>query len=433
MAMTKRWTLVALLAALAAAAGCQNGGAKDKPAPRIRETAEPPPPARFDLQRSGLPESGNWKCDPVFADVNHDQYLDLAAHIRQGPGPGVWIGDGKGTWTPSDETLPSYDHSCGGGLTFADVDKDGQQDLIVADHCRGGFIYLGNGGTAWERAAVVTAVEDAPSEEDAREYRGLECVAVGDINGDDHDDLVFGSSDSGGILMYVGDGTGRNWTRTDSVETEKRWVMRVALADLNGDDRLDLAATCAEGPRVWLGDGQGGWQPASEGLPTPAYQGLFHGLAIADVNEDGRPDVVVCNWVDGPTVYLQQEDGSWSQTADVFPQMKGGGFGIDVGDIDNDRHLDLVVSGRLKYEVGYVYGVFWLRGDGQGNWTYVPDCGLPTTGLPFTWGIDLADFDGDGVLDVAVGSGGVVATNPDAAEPLIPAGVLVWRTRLSDG
>jgi hypothetical protein len=155
-------------------------------------------------------------------------------------------------------------------------------------------------------------------------------------------------------------------------------------------------------------------------------------LAVADVNEDERPDIIVGNWVDGPEVHLQQADGSWRKTADVFPQMLGGAYGVAAGDLDQDGHLDLVVSGRLKREVGFVYGLFALRGDGRGRWTYLANSGLPDGGLPFTWGIALGDVNGDGVLDVAVGSGGIVATNPEHARAEIPAGVLVWCTELAE-
>ena len=71
-----------------------------------------------------------------------------------------------------------------------------------------------------------------------------------------------------------------------------------------------------------------------------------------------------------------------------------------------------------------------LLGDGQAGWTVLRDCGLPEIGLPFTWGIALADANGDDVLDVAAGSGGIVATNPDYKEPVVPAGLLVWTAQL---
>ena len=105
---------------------------------------------------------------------------------------------------------------------------------------------------------------------------------------------------------------------------ENGWANRVKLADVNDDGHLDAVAAYSAGPRVWLNDGAGDWVPSIEGLPSPVMHGLFHGLDVADVNEDGRLDVIVANWVDGPEVYLQQSDGSWNKTPDVFPGMLGG-------------------------------------------------------------------------------------------------------------
>lgn len=395
-------------------------------------TVHTPPAATFELCRAGLPERGNFKCDPAFGDVNGDGRLDLAAHPRLGGGPQVWLGNADGQWRSASEGLAFGETCCGGGVCFGDVNLDGRLDLAVADHCQGLFVYLGNGAGRWEMVTRNLYPSESIAENESPDrYKGAEDVALGDVNGDGWLDLVAGASDTGGISIYFGDGTGRNWTENVSGLGTPRWVTRVLLVDVDQNDTLDLVASCNVGPRVWLGDGQGGWQSVSEGLPAPIFKGLYNGIAVGDVNEDGRRDVAAANWVDGPEVYLRQADQSWQQTPDVFPDLLGGSYGLALGDVDRDGHLDMIVSGRIPArEVGYVYGVFLLRGDGRGGWTYVSGSGLPESGLPFTWGIALGDVDGDGVLDVAAGSGGTVATNPEYAQPLIPAGVLAWRTRL---
>jgi hypothetical protein len=205
------------------------------------------------------------------------------------------------------------------------------------------------------------------------------------------------------------------------------WTQRVQLADINGDKNVDIVATPARGPRVWLGDGRGGWTDASEGLPKPTLGGIFQGIDVGDVNEDGRPDLVIANFVNGPELFIQQADGSWQQSPDIFPTMLGGAFGVALGDLDRDGHLDLVTTGRLSRRVGYVYGVHVLRGDGRGGFTHV-GTNLPGDGLAFSWGVTLADLNGDGVLDVVVGGGGDVPADATRSVPDIPAGVIVWIT-----
>lgn len=431
------WRLLVLLASLSACTPHHESSYRLSPAgsksldrpgpPRTGKATGPAPRVRYSECTTGLPDAGMWKCDPVFADVNGDGILDVAAVARKGDGPHVWLGDGHGSWTDSSHGLNIGVSSCGGGLSFADVNGDGHLDLVQADHCHGLFVYLGDGKGQWK---VVTRglypSELVKPNEDALPYIGVEDVDVGDVNGDGFADLVTGATDEGGINVFAGDGSGTNWKRMlTSLPTEGP-TNRVMFTDIDGDGALDLIASYAPGPRVWRGDRKGGWVEASKGLPDPVVNGLYRGLAIGDVNEDGRPDLVAANWIDGPEVYLQQKDGSWAKTPDVFPELLGGAIGAALGDVDGDGHLDLVVSGRLTQDVGFVYGVYLLLGDGRGTWTWSQGNGLPSTGLSFTWGVAVGDVDANGVLDIAAGSGGIVGTAPGLTEPTTPSRLLLW-------
>lgn len=392
-----------------------------------RTKAGEPSPVRYALCADGLPTSGMWKCDPVFADVNGDGRLDLAALPRLGHGPGVWLQQADGTWKESSHGLRSDKRSCGGGLAVGDINHDGHMDLAVGDHCHGISIYLGDGEGNWEQVVQGLVPPIVPVDHPKYDmYRGAEDLDMADINGDGHLDLVTGASDEGGVNVFYGDGSGTNWTWAEDNLPREGWANRVLIADVNGDDRPDLVAATGAGPRVWLQNEDGSWTPASEGLPSPIVRGLYNGIAVGDVNDNGRVDLATANWVDGPEVYLQQADGSWRKSPDVFPRMKGGAYGLALGDVDGDGSLDLVVSGRLDVEGGYVRGVFLLAGDGGGRWRYVPDSGLPNTGLAATAGIDLADINGDGRLDVVAGSGLIVESAPGPIAPAIPQRLPVW-------
>ncbi len=423
-----------LLGLLIAGCGDRRGGVT--PSKNQPSAAVPPSVVRFTLCNGGLPDTGNWKCDPLLVDMGGGSPLELVAFARLGDGPRIWRYAGDCRWEERSVGLEfEGQKSCGGGLALADVNGDGQADLVVADHCQGLFVFLrdGDGFRVGVRSLFHEPV--VRPGDDKTMYIGVEDVAVGDINGDGHVDLVACSSDSGGIYVYAGDGSGTNWTWLQTNLPNTGWGNRIALADVNGDGLLDVVCTYNEGPRVWLGDGRGGFAASSVGLPSPPIYGLFHGLQVRDVNEDGRPDLVIANWVDGPEVYLQRQDGVWLKQPDVFPELLGGAFGVAVGDVDRDGHVDLAVTGRRldPDKVGFVYGVFILKGDGTGTgWHWLRDTGLPDVGLPFNWGAELADFDGDGVLDLVVGSGGIVATSMEYDRPIFKAGLLVWRAQLAD-
>ena len=102
---------------------------------------------------------------------------------------------------------------------------------------------------------------------------------------------------------------------------------------------------------------------------------------------------------------------------------------MDLADFDGDGHLDIVFLGRMnKRQMGHARGLFVLRGDGHGHFEYVADSGLPNTGLSGTAGVTAADFDGDGVPDIVAGTGLSVEsarTRPEGPEEVL----LAYRTQ----
>lgn len=365
-------------------------------------------PIRFALAASGLPEDGMWKCAPVFADAHGDGFLDLAAISRLGNGAHVWLGDGKGTWRDSSEELgPPI--SCGGGVAFGDVNNDGHVDLVVADHCAGVFVYLGDGHGHWKESAgplnPAASQHKSTAEAEDEENIGANDVAVGDVNEDGLMDLVFASRMEGGITVYFGDGSGKFWKEATADGLPKSgWADKILLQDIDGDGHLDIVASYSDGgPRVWRGDGKGHWEPFSRGLPNSTSGGLYRGLAVGDVNEDGRLDIAVANIVTGPEIYLQTKDGAWQPTPPLQSTIKGGATALALGDLDGDGHLDLVVGGSQS--VTNQYGLFVFRGNGKAEWTELQETNLPMSELTFIWGVTLADVNGDGAPDLAVTTG----------------------------
>lgn len=402
--------------------------------PPVGEPAPPPAPFAYELASANLPETGMWKCDPVFEDINEDGHPDLIAHPRLGDGARVWLGDGKGGWRESSNGL-RMQSSCGGGIDVADLNGDGHLDLAIADHCNGVFIYFGDGAGGWTEAVAGLYPEDLVMQNDLTTLHvGAEDLCLGDVNGDGHHDIVAGSSDEGGINVYLGDGTGIGWSRQSVGLPTTGWANRIELADMDGDGRLDIVATYADGPRIYRNAGDNRWMEDNPGMPSPMIRGLFRGLAVEDMDNDGRLDVVVANWVDGPEVYYQQEDGGWRKSPDVFKEMYGGAQGLDVADLNGDGELDIAVTGRLERQGGFVRGVYVLINDGEGGWTFIPNCGLPTTGLAAMDGVVLGDVDHDGRPDLCAGSGLITENVREGrTAPVLRKNLLVWLQRPAKG
>jgi len=249
----------------------------------------------------------------AIGDVNGDGYPDLvvANECQSGPGTcngevSVLLGNGNGTFQAP---VP---YSSGGAPTesvaIGDLSGDGIQD-VVAINQNGIGVLIGNGDGTFQAPVIYgSGGYDSVS------------VAIGDVNGDGVPDLVVANycltlsdcqnQDDGavGVLLGNGNGTFQSPVSYDSGGWAE-WAefsegISVTIGDVNGDGVPDLivANSCGSGeePRsckvgivgVLLGNGDGTFQS-----PVPFSSGVSHGqaVAVANVNADGRPDVLVAN------------------------------------------------------------------------------------------------------------------------------------------
>jgi FG-GAP-like repeat/Abnormal spindle-like microcephaly-assoc'd, ASPM-SPD-2-Hydin/FG-GAP repeat len=307
------------------------------------------------------------------ADVNGDGKLDLlvanqCASICSGSSPGVGsvgvlLGNGDGTFQPA-VTYPTVAFF-GSALTVADVNGDGKPDLLVTIQCSSSpcssdsevGVLLGNGDGTFQGAVTYSSGGYA-----------AESIVVRDVNGDGKPDVLvanqcvsYGDCANGGgvgVLLGNGDGTFRNEVAFSSGGVADS----VAVADVNGDGKPDLVVGnyCAPGSAcpgakkgtvaVLLGNGDGTFQTAvsyvSGGYAQPS-------VGVADVNGDGKPDLLVasqcadsaCSGNGLVGVLLGNGDGTF-QPVVVYGS---GGFyaaSLAVADLNGDRKPDLIVANQ---------------------------------------------------------------------------------------
>jgi hypothetical protein len=224
--------------------------------------------------------------------------------------------------------------------------------------------------------------------------RGSSLVVV-DIDGDGRNDVVIGEGDRG-IEVFLQDAQGAlaSAFRLDGPAGKLRVV------DADGDGRKDIIA---------FGFGSGSvrvWRQSAPGVfAAPASYAVEHAwkdLDVGDVNGDGRPDIVTGSWgglgSNGLAVLLQQPDGSFGAPTYRTVDPTWGTGGIAVGDVNGDGRDDIVASWGGNSPT-YI-GILLQNADGSlGEMQTMPTLDIPAP-------VAIADIDGDGRKDIVVAHDG---------------------------
>jgi Bacterial Ig-like domain (group 3)/FG-GAP-like repeat len=298
----------------------------------------------------------------------------------------VFHGDGKGGFTPTG----SYGISPQGGAVpeylFADVNGDGNQDLIVAGAVSEVFVFPGNGDGTFQ--APPGASVSGP---------------VADVNNDGIADMLFLPAQGGnyfGTALGRGDGTFALLNQTTPVPPAQTGYS-LMTGDFNGDGKTDAIAIQPGSAGLnglicvapdaqllsYLGSGDGRFQAKGTALAL-GVSGAGVGVA-GDFNSDGNLDVILpYSCAPSGLLFLPGHgDGTFGAPINI-PESQGGGQNLPllVGDLNNDKKLD------------FIWGGVVFLGNGDGTFKQLP-LTIPNGSAV----VALADLNGDGILDVVSG------------------------------
>jgi Bacterial Ig-like domain (group 3)/FG-GAP-like repeat len=241
-------------------------------------------------------------------------------------------------------------------------------------------------------------------------------VAAGDFNGDGKADLVVANQcpqskcNSGSVTVLVGNGDGTFQTK-QSYASGGYEGYSVAVGDVNGDGNADLivangcqsANQCGNGEiGVLLGNGDGTFQSAKSYSSGGV---VASSVVIADVNKDGRADLVVTNQCldssctsGGVSVLLGNGNGTF-QTAQSYASGGVTAVSVAVGDFNGDHKMDLVVANQCQSSGNCNGNVGVLLGNGKGTFQTAQTY---SSGGYRAVSVAVDDFNGDRTADLVV-------------------------------
>jgi hypothetical protein len=339
------------------------------------------------VQKGASLWSGNDPIALAIADVNWDGKADLIVANAAESDLSVFLGKADGTFT-----APTTEYAIGGSPSarpvLADFNGDGDLDVVQSDNLSSVVLALGNGDGTFQTASVANIVMPPGSNNSG----GALSIASADFNGDGVPDFVVGQSSTSpglGVVVFL---TGSSGSLGNGVvHAQNDALSYIAVGDLNQDGKADIVASnwATGAVEVLRGNGNGTFQQPTS-IPLPS---ITNGLVVADLNGDGWPDIAVAG--QNSVVYILLNNGTGSLAiAGTYP-ISGVGSEIVAGDFNNDGKPDLAIAmiGTSRVAV--------LLGNGNGSFSAASDY---DTTLSSVYGIAAGDLDQDGYLDLVITS-----------------------------
>lgn len=319
------------------------------------------------------------------ADVRNSGSLDIVGVNENASLVTLLLNNGSGVFSAGTS------FATGGyphNIAVADLNHDGKLDVITSSQSENAVdVFLGDGtGNFTEKGSYGPL--DNPV-----------YIAIGDVNRDGNPDLIVGdASNSNGTTVSVLLGNGDGSFQSPVNTAVGNYPLGIALADLNHDGKLDIAvANQADSTvSVLFGNGDG----------TFALHGTYSvgsgpvGIAIADLQNNGSQEIITTNENASTITVLRPLTNTWTWSGTRQPNRQDfptGSYPTDiaVADLTHDGKLDVLTANNDSNNVSIFMG--------NGGWRYFScTATVPTLSAPYS--ITTRDVNRDGKIDIITGS-----------------------------